>query len=148
MRDRRAAETVARASQAWRAEAGPYADLIQRAADRHGVDPALLTAMAKVESSFDPGAVSPKGACGLFQLMPDTAERFGVRDVFDVSQNVEGGARYMSWLLARFEGRTDLALAGYNAGEGAVERHRGIPPYRETRNYVARVLAGTSRLSP
>jgi len=131
---------------AWRATAGPYADLIADAAERHALDPALLTAMAEVESAFDPGAVSPKGACGLLQLMPRTAERFGVRDPFDVAQNVDGAARYLAWLLGRFDGRTDWALAGYNAGEAAVDRHRGIPPYRETRSYVERVLHGAGRL--
>ena len=77
-----------------------------------------------------------------------TAERFGVADVFDAAQNVEAGARYLSWLLERYAGRADLALAGYNAGEGAVDRYAGIPPYRETRLYVKRVLAGAAHLSP
>ena len=131
----------------WRIEAGAYADLIGAAAQRHGLDPVLLTAMATVESSFDPRAVSPKGAGGLLQLMPATAERFGVADVFDVSQNVDGGARYMSWLLERYDGQTELALAGYNAGEGAVDRHKGVPPFRETREYVRRVLRGAARLT-
>ena len=97
-------------------------------------------AMAEAESAFDPYAVSHKGACGMLQLIPATAERFGVEDIFDVDQNLDGGARYMRWLLDRFEGRTDLALAAYNAGEEAVDRHGGIPPYRETRNYVSRIL--------
>jgi soluble lytic murein transglycosylase-like protein len=131
----------------WRIEAGQYADVIESAARTHGLDPALLAAMATVESSFDPSAVSPKGAAGLLQLMPATARRFGVADVFDASQNVDGGARYLSWLMKRFDGRTDLALAGYNAGEGAVDRHNGIPPYRETREYVRRVLRGAGRTS-
>jgi len=130
----------------WRSTAGMFADPIARAARVHRLDPALLTAMAEVESSFDPAAVSPKGAQGLLQLMPATAERFGVDDAFDPSQNVDGGARYLSWLLRRFEGRTDLALAGYNAGEAAVERFNGVPPYRETRNYVEKVMAGAARL--
>ncbi len=131
----------------WRVRAGAYAELIGLAAARYELDPALLTAMAEVESAFDPVAVSPKGACGLLQLMPQTAARFGVADVFDAEQNVEGGARYLSWLLERFEGNSELALAGYNAGEGAVERYRGIPPYQETRRYVARVLEGAGRLA-
>lgn len=131
----------------WRDEAGPFAELIGRASARHALDPALLTAMAAVESAFDERAVSPKGAGGLLQLMPDTAARFGVSDVFDPEQNVEGGARYMRWLLERFDGDTRLALAGYNAGEGAVDRHDGVPPYRETRDYVARVLQGLDRLA-
>jgi soluble lytic murein transglycosylase-like protein len=131
----------------WRAAAGSLADLIGTAADRHRLEPALLVAVAHVESRFDPSAVSPKGAAGLLQLMPATAERFGVADVFDVAQNVEGGARYLSWLLARFDGRTELALAGYNAGEQVVERYRGIPPYAETRDYVSQVLQQLDRLS-
>lgn len=132
--------------QLWKRAAGEYAQLIGAAAARHGVDPALLTAVAQVESAFDPLAISPKGAAGLMQLMPATAERFGVRDVFDVAQNVEGGTRYLAWLLERFGGDPELALAGYNAGEGAVDRHGGIPPYRETRSYVTQVLAGVGRL--
>lgn len=131
----------------WRVRAGAYAELIGLAAARYELDPALLTAMAEVESAFDPVAVSPKGACGLLQLMPQTAARFGVADVFNAEQNVDGGARYLSWLLQRFEGNSELALAGYNAGEGAVDRHRGIPPYQETRRYVARVLKGAGRLA-
>jgi soluble lytic murein transglycosylase-like protein len=130
----------------WRLAAGEYADLIALMAERHAVDPALLTAMAQAESAFDPRAVSPKGARGLLQLMPDTAERFGVSNPFDAEQNVEGAARYLGWLLERYDGRADLALAGYNAGEGAVDLHRGIPPYRETRRYVRRVLEGAAQM--
>jgi soluble lytic murein transglycosylase-like protein len=129
-----------KANEAWRAAAGPHAELLAAAADRHGLDRALLAAVAKVESNFDPYAVSRAGACGLLQLMPATARRFEVKNVFDPAQNVEGGARYLRWLLDRFGGRLDLALAGYNAGEGAVDRYHGIPPYRETTGYVLRVL--------
>jgi soluble lytic murein transglycosylase-like protein len=103
--------------------------------------------MAEAESAFDPSAVSHKGAQGLLQLMPQTAERFGVRDAFDASQNVDGGARYIKWLLERYDGRIDLALAGYNAGEAAVDRYQGIPPYRETQAYVVRVMENADRLS-
>ncbi len=130
----------------WREAAGDYADYIHAAAERHDLDPALLTAVMEVESACNPTAVSPKGARGLLQLMPATARRFGVRDSFDPQQNVDGGARYLSWLMDRFEGRTELALAGYNAGEGAVEKHDGIPPYAETRKYVTLVLRGAGRL--
>jgi soluble lytic murein transglycosylase-like protein len=142
-----AAGDATSAPAAWQTAAGPYADLIGRTAREHGLDPVLLTAVAQVESRFDPQAVSPVGACGLLQLMPDTADRFGVGDVFDAAENVRGGARYLSWLLERYDGRTDLALAGYNAGEAAVDKHSGIPPYRETRRYVRRVLEGASRLA-
>lgn len=136
---RRVAEDL-RDPDAWRGAAGRFADAIQASADRNGLDPSLLAAVARVESNFDPFAVSPKGACGILQLMPKTAQRFGVRNVFDAGQNVEGGARYLRFLLDRFDGDVTLALAGYNAGEGAVERHGGVPPYRETREYVDRVL--------
>jgi hypothetical protein len=124
----------------WRRAAGRYADAIAGAADRHGIDRALLAAVAKVESNFDPFALSPKGACGMLQLIPATARRFGVHNLFDPQQNIEGGARYLRWLLDRFSGDVELALAGYNAGEGAVDRHGGVPPYRETRRYVVKVL--------
>jgi soluble lytic murein transglycosylase-like protein len=131
----------------WRRAAGRYAELLAGAAERHDLDPILLTALAHVESRFDARAVSPKGAQGLLQLMPDTAQRFGVEDVFDVAQNVEAGATYLRWLLERYEGRTDLALAGYNAGEQAVDRYNGVPPYSETRMYVTCVLNQVQRLS-
>ena len=137
-----------RQAEAWRTLAGDFADAIAATADRHGLDRALLAAMVEVESGFHPRAVSPKGARGLMQLMPATAKRFGVSDPFDPLQSLDGGAQYLSWLLERFEGRTDLALAAYNAGEGAVDRHgRQIPPYGETLRYVngvlERAIAGT-----
>jgi soluble lytic murein transglycosylase-like protein len=131
-----------REGDAWRVAAGSFADWIAESADRHGLDRALLAAVARWESNFDPYAVSHRGACGMLQLMPKTAERFGVARIFDARENIEGGAKYLRWLLDRFRGRVDLALAGYNAGERAVDRHGGIPPYRETRAYVARVLGG------
>jgi soluble lytic murein transglycosylase-like protein len=131
----------------WRSAAGQYADIVARAASKHDLDPALLAAVAHVESRFNPQAVSPKGAQGILQLMPQTAKRFGVKDAFDATQNVEAGARYLSWLLTRYEGRTDLALAGYNAGENAVDRYKGIPPYPETRTYVTRVMRQVDQLA-
>lgn len=127
-------------SDSWRVWAGDYAGIIEGAAERYRLSPSLLTAIARVESNFDPFAVSHKGACGLMQLIPETADRFGVKDVFDPEENLEGGARYFRWLLDRFEGKTELALAAYNAGEQAVERYRGIPPYIETRDYVTKVM--------
>jgi len=134
-----------RANETWRKAAGKYADVIAEAADRYTLDRALLAAVAKTESNFNPYAISPKGACGILQLMPGTVKRFGVKNVFDVVQNVDAGARYLRFLLDRFEGKVDLALAGYNAGEGAVERHGGIPPYAETEWYVIKVLDRATR---
>lgn len=110
--------------------------LVQAIAPRHGVDPALVLAVIQAESAFRTDAVSPKDAAGLMQLIPDTASRFGVGDIFDPAENITGGVRYLRWLLAYFQGDVSLALAGYNAGEGAVDRYKGIPPYEETRNYV------------
>lgn len=118
----------------------PYADLFAQAGARYGVDPSLLSAVAATESSYDPRAVSHAGAQGLMQLMPGTAQGLGVTDPFDPAQAVDGAARLLHDLLGRF-GRTDLALAAYNAGPGAVLRYDGIPPYAETQNYVRKVLA-------
>lgn len=119
---------------------GAYDRLIHRTASRYALDPALLKAVMHAESGFNPHARSPKGALGLMQLMPETAQRYGVHDIFDPVENVGGGARYLRALLTRFAGDARLALAAYNAGEHAVLRHRGIPPYRETRHYVHKVL--------
>lgn len=114
---------------------------------RNGVDPVLLYAQMHQESSFKRGAISPKGARGLMQLMPFTAARFGVTNIFDPKQNIEGGARYMRFLLDHFDGDVALALAGYNAGEGAVRKYgRRIPPYRETQDYVRRISQRYSRM--
>ncbi len=113
--------------------------LVREAAERHHVDPALVRAVIETESNWNPSAVSRKGAKGLMQLIPTTAQRFGVNDVFNPKQNVDAGARYLSTLLERYNGNLDLALAAYNAGEGAVDRAHGIPAYRETQSYVQRV---------
>lgn len=114
---------------------------------RNGVDPVLLYAQMHQESSFKKGAISHKGARGLMQLMPGTAARFGVTNIFDPQQNIEGGARYMRFLLDHFDGDVALALAGYNAGEGAVRKYgRRIPPYRETQDYVRRISQRYSRM--
>lgn len=114
--------------------------IIVESGARNGVDPVLLYAIMHRESAFKQRAISNKGARGLMQLMPGTAARFGVRDIFDPSQNIEGGARYMRFLLDSFGGDVALALAGYNAGEGAVLKYgRRIPPYSETQEYVRRI---------
>ena len=113
---------------------------IDSIARRHGVDPLLVRAVIRAESNFDPRAVSPKGAAGLMQLMPETAQRYGVNNRFDPAQNVDGGVRYLRDLMAMFDGNLSLALAAYNAGEGAVIKHgRRIPPYPESQQYVVRV---------
>ena len=117
-----------------------FNEIIVRAAGRYGVDPALVKAVIKAESDFDPEAVSPAGAVGLMQLMPETARVVGVRDLRDPAQNIYGGVRHLSRLLRVFDGDTVLALAAYNAGENAVRRYGGLPPFRETREYVRRVL--------
>jgi hypothetical protein len=117
-----------------------YDALIEAAATRHKVDYALIKAVIKAESNFDHNAVSPKGAQGLMQLMPQTASSLQVRDSFEPEANIEGGVRYLRYLIHVYGGDLRLALAAYNAGEKAVARHRGIPPYAETRNYVHRVL--------
>lgn len=113
---------------------------IRRAAARHHLAPDLLRAVVQAESNFDPRAVSAKGAMGLMQLMPETARELGVSRPFDIQQNVDGGARYLKRLLERYGGDLRLALAAYNAGPAAVERHEGEVPYAETRTYVRRVL--------
>jgi hypothetical protein len=115
--------------------------VIARHADSQQLDPKLVRAMIQVESGYNAFAVSRKGAIGLMQLMPTTADQLAVRDPYDPDENVRGGTAYLRRMLDRFEGRLELAVAAYNAGPGAVERHGGIPPFRETRDYVRRVLA-------
>ena len=115
--------------------------VIRWAGRSHGLAPGLVKAVVHTESLFDPRAVSSKGARGLMQLMPATAEKLGVDDPFNPWQNIEGGTRYLSYLIQRFEGDLSLGLAAYHAGESVVRRYSGIPPYRETREYVTKVLA-------
>jgi soluble lytic murein transglycosylase-like protein len=118
-----------------------YEGLIQRAAQRHGLMPELLHAVIRTESAYKSNAVSHAGACGLMQLMPGTADRFRVGDIWDPAENIEGGAAYLRFLLDLFDHDLRLALAGYNAGENAVKRYGNqIPPYPETQNYVRKVL--------
>jgi soluble lytic murein transglycosylase-like protein len=124
----------------------PYlAALFSDAAKTHGVDPRLLAAVSRRESAWRPDAVSPVGACGLMQLMPATAKFLGVSNVFDARENVFGGARYLRTLLDTFHGDLDLTLAAYNAGPGAVQRYNGVPPFPETRAYVAAVRSSYER---
>ncbi|WP_411834280.1 lytic transglycosylase domain-containing protein [Pseudoxanthomonas mexicana] len=125
-------------TEAYRAE-------IAAASREFGVDEAVIRAIMHAESSYNPMALSHAGAQGLMQLMPATATRFGVTDPFDASQNIRGGVKYLAWLLKRFNGNLTLAAAGYNAGEGAVDRHGGVPPYKETQRYVERVAVLADR---
>lgn len=118
-----------------------YEDVIRSASDRYSIDADLIRAVIKVESDFKSGARSNKGAMGLMQLMPDTARLHNVTDVFDPIDNIEGGVRHLKLLLARYQGDVELSLAAYNAGIKAVEKHGGIPPFTETREYVKRVLS-------
>lgn len=115
--------------------------IIAEAGARHGVDPRLLAAVAKRESAYNPRAVSPVGAQGVMQLMPATARYLGVKDAFDPRENVMGGARYLRTLLDTFHGDLNLTLAAYNAGPGAVQKYKGVPPYRETQAYVRSIRA-------
>lgn len=114
--------------------------LVQMISREHGVDPKLVDALVRVESSYDPNAVSHRGAMGLMQLMPATAKRLNIDDPFDPEKNIRGGVREFSRLLDQYSGNLQFALAAYNAGEGAVARYRGVPPFAETRNYVSRIL--------
>lgn len=116
-----------------------YRDEIATAARQHGVDEAIVRAIIHAESAYNPNALSRAGAQGLMQLMPATARRFGVSNAFDASQNIQGGVQYLAWLLKRFNNNLTLAAAGYNAGEGAVDKYDGVPPYNETQRYVQRV---------
>src|SRR3984893_1100068 len=113
--------------------------LVREAAERHRVDPALIRAVIETESNWNPRAYSHKGAGGLMQLIPTTAQRYGAFDVFNPQQNIDAGVKHLKWLLERYNGNLDLALAAYNAGEGAVDRAHGIPAFRETRDYVQKV---------
>ncbi|PJK10055.1 transglycosylase [Lysobacteraceae bacterium NML08-0793] len=116
-----------------------YQAEIAEASRKHGVDEAIIRAIMHAESAYNPNALSRAGAQGLMQLMPATARRFGVTNAFEPRQNIDGGVRYLAWLLRRFNGDLTLASAGYNAGEGAVDKYKGVPPYNETRRYVERV---------
>ena len=115
--------------------------LVRKLAPEYGVSPRLVMAVIRNESNFEPSAVSPKNAQGLMQLIPETSARFNVKKPFDPEQNIRGGLSYLRWLLAYFEGNVELVVAAYNAGEGAVNRYKGVPPYAETRGYVKRIMS-------
>ncbi len=117
-----------------------YLDIINSACGRHGVDPSLVHAIVKVESDFNPYAMSRKGAMGLMQLMPQTAVDMNIKNSFNPAENIDGGVKYLRYLIDRYEGNLSLALAAYNSGETAVKRWGTIPPYKETQNYVKRIL--------
>jgi soluble lytic murein transglycosylase-like protein len=119
----------------------PIVDFVRTVAPDYQLAPQLVLAIIATESAYNPNAVSPRQAQGLMQLIPETAARFQVRNPMDAAQNLRGGMAYLRWLLAYFEGDLRLVAAAYNAGEGAVERYRGVPPYAETRDYVRKVIA-------
>lgn len=121
--------------------ATPYSEIISAMSQAHGVDPVLVSALIQVESGYRARARSPKGAMGLMQLMPSTARLYKVRNPFDPKANIEAGIKHLKSLIEQFDDDIELVLAAYNAGEGAVKKFNGIPPYRETRNYVSRILS-------
>jgi soluble lytic murein transglycosylase-like protein len=140
--------TIIAGNQAWSTGNIQVDNLIRFYGKQHGVDPYLVFCLMSQESKFSKGAVSPKGAQGLMQLMPGTAARYGVTNPYDIAQNISGGTRYLKDLLKMFNGRVDLALAGYNAGENAVIKYGyTIPPYDETRNYVKLIVKRYGRLT-
>jgi hypothetical protein len=123
------------------------ASTVERIATEQALPPELIHSVIKTESNYNPFAVSPKGALGIMQLVPETARRFGVSNAFNAEENIQGGAKYLKYLLDLYHGNYPLALAAYNAGEGAVARHGGVPPYPETRNYINTVMSRQSAYS-
>ncbi|GAB4513184.1 MAG: hypothetical protein Tsb0026_17650 [Sulfuricaulis sp.] len=135
-------------SPVFRENSSTYDRLIRRYADEHGVDFALVKAVMQAESSFNPYAVSNKGARGLMQMMPATASRYGVRDIYNPSENIRAGVQHLRFLSEMFNNKLYLVIAAYNAGENAVKQHQGIPPYEETQLYVRKVLQYQRQYSP
>ena len=127
-------------------EVNSYDSIILKYSKKYNVDPLLIKAVIAVESSYNPKIVSHAGARGLMQLMPDTARRFNVSNSFDPDQNIRGGTKYLRFLHKRFNGDIKLILAGYNAGEGAVQKYNGVPPYKETIKYIPKVLKAYKKL--
>ncbi len=125
---------------------GIFSQYIEAASSRYEVDNNLIHAVIEQESHYKPDALSPKGAQGLMQLMPDTARQYGVTDAFDPEQNINGGTKYLRYLLKRYNGDIYLALAAYNAGEGAVDRYGGVPPYPETKNYIEKIVMNVNKI--
>jgi hypothetical protein len=122
-------------------ERTPYGAIIATVSEAHGVDPMLVRALIQVESNYRPRARSNKGAMGLMQLMPATARQYKVGNPYDPTANISAGVKHLKGLIDRMDGAVELALAAYNAGEGAVKKFKGVPPYRETRNYVSKILS-------
>jgi len=139
---------AAKAQPAQPQSAASIADAVERAAAEHSLPPELIHSVIKVESNYNPAAVSPKGAQGLMQLIPATARRFGVVDAFDPADNIQGGAKYLRYLLDLYSGDYPLALAAYNAGEGAVAKYGTVPPYAETQNYLKSVARELRESAP
>ncbi|MGY6215669.1 transglycosylase SLT domain-containing protein [Methylolobus aquaticus] len=121
--------------------------LVQQIAAPYAIDPQLVLAVMQAESGFNPGALSPKNAQGLMQLIPATAQRFGVKNAWDPAENIRGGAAYLHWLIRHFSGKVEWVLAAYNAGEHSVERYKGVPPYAETQAYVQKILSRYGKLT-
>ena len=119
-----------------------YNPIVKKVAGKYRIDPELVHMVIRVESNYDAFAISSAGAMGLMQLMPETALQYGVQNVFDPAQNIEGGVRYLKDLVALYAGKTALVLAAYNAGQDAVRRYKGVPPYPETRSYIAGIMRG------
>lgn len=126
---------------------GEIYDAVMESSSKHNLPPELVFAVIQQESCFKPNATSQCGASGLMQLMPETAADLGVQNRYDIRQNIDGGCQYLREMLDRFNGRTDLALAAYNAGPGNVEKHNGIPPFEETQNYVQKIMSNVDNFS-